>query len=443
MKNRTRNRLIVGLSCFTTLLYACSGGDTGEVGPNTLSGGSTSTGGTGGAIGVTGGVSAVTGGTGGATGGTGGANGGTGNIITTVGGSAGMAPVDPDASCGKGTASANLKPVNMLVMFDRSTSMNECIDGSNPDDGPCPTGSRWDSASAALNAFFASPDAADLGVALRFFPHDLPAVGCSNGNGNNGNNGGCDVNACAQVLVDMGTLTADAAPTDVHEGALIAAVGASGPTESQGTPISAALDGALTWAAAYQAANPEQRTVVVLVTDGQPTACMQDFDDIDQIAADALAASGVTTYAIGLTNMSGGGVSQNDLNGLAEAGGTDQAFFVSDSATAATELTATLNAIRGMAIACDFPLPSSTTSGMAIDPKLINVNYTPTGGTEVQLGLVPSAADCGTEQAWYYDDPVNPTRILLCPSACSTVTADTGASISILAGCVPRIVDPA
>jgi hypothetical protein len=211
---------------------------------------------------------------------------------------------------------------------------------------------------------------------------------------------------------------------------------------SQGTPISAALDGALTWAATYQAAHPEQRTVVVLVTDGEPNGCQTNFNAINQIAADALDETGVTTYAIGLTNMSGGGVSQGDLNDLAEAGGTNQAFFVSDSATAAMELTATLNAIRGMAIACDFPLPSSTTSGMAIDPRLINVNYTPTGGMEVLLGLVPSAADCGAEQAWYYDDPANPTRILLCPSACSTVTADSGAAISILAGCVPRVVDP-
>jgi hypothetical protein len=79
---------------------------------------------------------------------------------------------------------------------------------------------------------------------------------------------------------------------------------------------------------------------------------------------------------------------------------------------------------------------------MAIDPSLINVNYTPTGGMEVLLGLVPSAADCGTSQAWYYDDPMMPTRILLCPAACTTVTADTGAAISILAGCQPRVVDP-
>lgn len=435
MTHRIRNRLAVSLSCLTTLLYACSS-DTGETEQPLLTGGTGATG--------SGGTLMLTGGSGGASGGTGGSGGsigGTGNIIQPVGGSAGMMqmPVDPDMSCGKGTASADIKPVNMLVMFDRSGSMLDCIDGSDPEDAPCPTGTRWDSASSALSQFFQSPGAADLGVALRFFPHDLPAVGCTGDR-----DGLCDVAACSQVLVDMGTLTADPAPTDAQEGLLVSAVMTSAPDYPgrAGTPISAALDGALTWATTYQTAHPEQRTVVVFVTDGEPKGCIENFRQIDMIASDALAASGVTTYAIGLTDINGGGVNQADMDGLAMAGGTDQAFFVSDGAMAASDLLMTLNAIRGMAIACDFPVPPSTTSGMAIDPKLVNVNYTASSGMKVELGLVASAAECGTEQAWYYDNPAMPTRIMLCPSACQTVTADSGAAIEILAGCVPRIVVP-
>jgi hypothetical protein len=257
-----------------------------------------------------------------------------------------------------------------------------------------------------------------------------------------GSAGGCSVEACAQMLVDMGTLTAESAPTDAQEAALVSAVMTSAPSESQGTPISAALDGALTWATAYQAANTDQRTVVVLVTDGEPNGCSTNWADINQIAANALATSGVATYAVGLTTVSGGGLSQGDMNGLAVAGGTEHAFFVADSPTAAADLLRTLNDIRGSALACDFPLPASTTDGMAVDPMLINVNYTPSASEPVLLGLVGSAAECGTEQAWYYDDPVNPTRLVLCPAACETVTADPGAQIEILAGCMPRIVDP-
>jgi hypothetical protein len=350
--------------------------------------------------------------------------------------------VTEDASCGVGTATANLEPVNMLVMFDRSSSMLECTDGSSNDE-PCAAETRWESATSALNQFFQSPDAAGLGVALRFFPHDLPEAGCFGAD-----NGACDAEACSKVLVDMATLTAEPAPADAQESALVAAVASSVPIKAVpgvntgGTPISAALEGGLSWASAYQAAKPEERTVLVFLTDGEPNGCVEDFAAISQLAADALASSGVPTYAIGLTDSNGGGVNQDDMDRLAAAGGTEQAFFVSDGATAAADLLRTLNAIRGDAIACDFPLPTATAQGMPIDPQLINVSYTASSGAETELGLVGSAAECMTEHAWYYDDPVDPARVILCPSACDTVTADDGAAIRILAGCKPRVVVP-
>ncbi len=393
-------------------------------------------------------------GSGGATGGstTGGGAGtgtggsiGVGGSISVTGGSAGMDQVDPDTACGMGEANANLKPVNMLVMFDRSGSMLDCSDGTDRSNQElCPSGpSRWDTASAALKAFFADPGADGLGVALRFFPHDLPAAGCQGGN-----QGACDANACAQPLVDMGTLMVDPAPTDAQEAALVSAVDASGPdmpgmqggNQGGGTPIMAALDGALTWASAYQMANPDQRTVVVFVTDGAPNGCGNNFGQIAQLAADALANAGVSTYMIGLLDTNGMGVNQQDMDRVAAAGGTMQAFYVSDGQQATQQLIDAFNAIRGSAIRCDFDVPTSTSSGALINPKLINVNYTPGGGTEVQLGLVDGPDACADKQAWYYDDPANPTQILLCPAACDTVTADEGAQITILAGCQPRPV---
>jgi hypothetical protein len=246
---------------------------------------------------------------------------------------------------------------------------------------------------------------------------------------------GCDINACAAPLVDMGTLTADAAPTDVHEGALVNAVMTSAPLVSgEGTPTYVALAGASQWAVAYQQAHTDQRTVIVLVTDGEPNGCNTQTQAIADIAGNAFTTAEIRTYAIGLA-----GVGENFMNAIAMAGGTDQAYFVSDGATATADLLAALNAIRGMALACDFPVPSSTSSGMAIDPSLINVNFSTTAGGEVELGLVGSAAECADQQAWYYDDPMMPTRIMLCPAACTSVTGDANASISILAGCKPRI----
>ena len=76
---------------------------------------------------------------------------------------------------------------------------------------------------------------------------------------------------------------------------------------------------------------------------------------------------------------------------------------------------------------------------MPIDPNLLNVNYTSGTGMEIPLVKVANAAACGTEPAWYYDNETMPTEILLCPTACTTVTADMSAQIQILAGCKPRI----
>jgi von Willebrand factor type A domain len=301
-----------------------------------------------------------------------------------------------------------------------------CTDG-----GP----SRWDLTSQALTLFFQDPSAAQLGVALRFFPDD--AAGCTGFQDDTMPN--CDATVCAQPLVDVGVLTPDPAPTDAQEAALVAAVAASVPpgpampTPNPATPIYAALDGALQWASARQMASVNAQTVVVLVTDGEPVGCDTNIGNIAQLAGDAYTQYGVLTYVVGLT-----GSSEQQLNQIASAGGTMQGYYVADGGTATQDLLNTLLAIRGMALACDFPVPTATSSGSPVDPHLVNVDYTSSAGTLVKLGLVGSAAECGTQEAWYYDDPVNPTRIFLCPSTCMTITGDPHATIKILAGCEPR-----
>jgi hypothetical protein len=328
--------------------------------------------------------------------------------------------------------------VSMFVMFDRSGSM---ITDTTP--------TRWDNAAAALTTFFQDPGAADLAVALRFFPHNQPAAGCTNNSMT-----GCIAADCAQPLVPLMAdptmllpkLTADPGPTDAHEAALVASIQSSVPmmgggNMSGGTPTSVALDGAHQWAAAYQTAHPrpEQQTVVVFVTDGEPNGCEEDTDAIAQIAADALAATtNVRTYVVGLTDNA------DDLaflEDLAVAGGTNEAFIVLDGPTSAMELATALKAIQGSALQCDFAYPMVADGGMS-DPTKINVDYTPgaPGSAVVPFFRVDSEAACATttQPSWYYDNPMAPTRIFLCPSACTTVTADTGAKLDIQIGCTTR-----
>jgi hypothetical protein len=89
---------------------------------------------------------------------------------------------------------------------------------------------------------------------------------------------------------------------------------------------------------------------------------------------------------------------------------------------------------------CDFPVPEAK-AGTEVNLAEINVNFTPTGGKQVTLGQVGSAAKCTGTAGWYYDDPTVPKRIVLCPSACDAVTADSMAKLDILLGCatVPEV----
>jgi hypothetical protein len=352
--------------------------------------------------------------------GNGNGSGGTGPILGDDGTSgslsngAGAVPtIDPDMACAKGSATASLNGVNMFVMFDRSSSMN---DRANQN------GSRWDVTSAALKSFFASADASGLKLALRFFPHDQPAEGCTQQ--------GCDVTACSKPLVGLGELSAQTAPGDAQEKALIDATNSSAPGMSgQGTPISAALGGALEWAKAQRQAAPGENSVVVLVTDGEANGCDTDIGTIAGLAADAFASDGIRTYAIGLT-----GSQERDMNQIAREGGTERGIFVADGANTEQDLLEALGAIRGQVLDCDFAMPKPQ-PGVDVNINAINVNYTNGSGTLSTLAQVGGADACATTAGWYYDDPAVPTQIILCPAACDTVTADAAAKLDILLGC--------
>jgi hypothetical protein len=322
------------------------------------------------------------------------------------------APLTADSSCARGKAPARLEPVNMFVMVDRSGSMND-------DD-------KWLDATAALLFFFRDPKAAGMRVALRFFPHDVPITGCDAA--------ACDAQACAEPLVPLGELTAEYGELDPQERALVLGIAHSNPdsdASDDGTPIYAALDGALRWATGYKASHPSEKTVVVFATDGEPNGCNEDFNAIAALAASALQTSGVTTYAIGLQGSNAAQLAQ-----LAQAGGTRQSILVDPGPNAEQALVSALNAIRGETVSCDFAVPATSDAGMTIDPSRVNVTWTPASGAPGTFSRVPAADSCGTRKSWYYDAPQAPARIELCPAACDLVRGDPQATLEVLLGCV-------
>jgi len=331
---------------------------------------------------------------------------GTGGTEFTSGSTSGSSGIDPDAACATAVEQGKTLPVTMFIMFDKSGSM---LDDQ-----------KWAQASAALIAFFQDDASAGLSVALRFFPDDAPAAGC--------NETACSVDACSQPLVDAGELTAATAANDPQQKALVEAV--QSKTPSGQTPMFAALGGpeksATPRAASSQAGD---KTVVILVTDGEPNGCNEDVAAIAGLAGDASATAGVLTYAIGMD-----GANKTQLDQIAALGKTDAAIVIGKGKVN-SELVAALKKIKKTQIACAFAMPQPADVGSSVDPGEVNVNYTSGIGALSTIGQVPGASACGSGGGWYYDDPEAPTLITLCPSTCDEVQADPDAKIDILLGC--------
>lgn len=325
------------------------------------------------------------------------------------GGSSGTM-IQPDAACAAEKVKAELIPVNMLILFDRSASMGYK--------------SKFPQATAALTSFFQNPASAGLRVALRFFPD----MAC--------NQQTCDTAACTPPTVPLGTLQATSAPADKQEDALVTAVAGTMLDVSEfyqlgGTPLSAALDGAEHWATAYRAAHATEKVAVVLVSDGEPHGCDPNYPTLNDLAAKANAA-GVLTYVVGLA-----GFFESQMNAIAQNGGTGQASFIGMQDVEGDLLKA-LQAIQKGTVTCDIPMPMSQ-NGMMIDLGQVNVNYTPSGGMSTLLPEVDNAAACTAKGGWYYDDPKMPTKISLCPATCDAAQADVDPTIDILLGCMDSI----
>lgn len=292
---------------------------------------------------------------------------------------------------------------NAYVLVDRSGSMSDSA--------------KWPNTVQAFTTFFGDPGADSLDVALRFWPEG----GC--------NESSCDIASCATPNVPMGSLM-DAG----HEQALINAFNAMYPEGL--TPMSAALNGGTWYAGNLNQMSGEggRQTVVIFLTDGMPTACDVNQQNIIQLAANAYNQTGTLTFAVGLA-----GSEESFMHALAAAGGTNMAFMIGNG-NAAADLLAALQAIQATVLACSFAMPESQDPDHPIDPHQVNITYTAGGSsTPETIKQVPSAADCGPQGGWYYDDPQSPSSIHLCPATCELVQADESGSLKVVVGCATQV----
>ena len=308
-------------------------------------------------------------------------------------------------TCAGATVSANLKPVNMFLAVDKSGSMG---------------GNRWTNTRNAFVAFFQSPLTDGLNVAMEFFGYGGfgGADGCYNNAAECGN-----PTKCSNAYVPLGTLTAQPAPADAQELALVNAWFVPQLQPGGMTPAILAFQGCHQWAAQYSSANPNEQQVCVLITDGEPNDCGAAQGPFVTAAANGFNNYGVLSYGIGIV-----GANPAILNAIAAAG-NGQAFFVGNG-NMTQDLINALLAIQGDTVSCDLDLPGGT-----YDPTEAEVTYVPGVGAPVPIAQVANAGACGPGGGWYLDNPNNPTLITLCPVTCNIVKADPDGSVELYIPC--------
>lgn len=376
--------------------------------------------------------------------GAGGNGSGTGGSSSSTGGSG--SSNDPDDACGSsddpgsgnlgGSGSSELpefddctgasyeseaSEADIFFLVDRSVSMGDHnVVEADPDS---PT--RWEAITTSLKDFFNDPSSENLRVGLGFFPKFGDET--------------CDVDAYAtpDVEIDFLSTNADPLTAAIDENTSERTDGSLFPTYGGLTPSVPALTGALTYAQQWADEHPERPVVVVFATDGYPTDPTTDADDCDDTAISSLEAVAeeflngdprISTFVVGIGEVS-------NLKRVADAGGTNDAFFVNDCPTAVEDLTESLKRVANSPALCGFDIPEPPL-GQTIDPDEVNVVFTPKNGSPEIIYKMPDSGNCGSG-GWYYDNNEEPTEIRVCPETCSMFG---GGTIEIIVGCESQIL---
>jgi len=327
----------------------------------------------------------------------GGTSGGTSGATSggTSGGVGTVKPVSATDACASSNAGVDALPIYLVFMVDKSGSMGN-------ENGTNVLATKWNPAVAALKSFFADPSSANIHASLAFF--SAPDT--------------CNVNSYATPTIAMTTL-----PSAAFGPALDA------QSPSGGTPTRPAMEGAVQYAQSVAAGlKAGEKVAVVLVTDGDPSDnCNPKSTAQNTAAAAASVAATIKTYVVGVGN---GAV---NLDTIATGGGTAPHIQVSTSSAATTsaDLRTAIGKIKASQLTCDYALPPPP-AGKTIDVNAVNVNYTTGGATKT----LPYSATCSDAGGWHYDSVTTPTKIIMCPSICTTLQGDTvGGKVDIIFGC--------
>ena len=324
-------------------------------------------------------------------------------------------PVDPLKGCATNTQPVTRLPAYLLFLLDRSGSMDE--------------DNKWVSVQAAMKSVYQSiHDSMDsnIGVGLILFPAD--------GNESGPYPGGKD------VFVNY--------VNDPQLAALITRV--SDPTAGS-TPTWEAMNGAYSELENLVVGDPlpkNGKKVLVLATDGQPNDSSKDY--VGLVTKEATLTDPtkgpISTFVVGIGDLGADGeVDPTWLGPLAVAGGTAPSgcnpsettditkmchYQVEPGSKTVAQLTQdfvnAFNHIRASASACELSLSANNPANA--DPTNVNVVIDDGNGN---ISLVKQDPQNG----WTYDDPSNPTKVILHGQACQDAISDVTGQVEVVLGC--------
>jgi hypothetical protein len=337
------------------------------------------------------------GGSGASTGsGKGGVNGGgTGVGLTsgsTGGGGGDVGLGTGGASCGQSSVPVMPEPPDILIVQDKSLSMDQDSTGANCNTAGC---SKWSQVSAAMNTVVMGTQAT-VNWGLVFF----------------GSDNMCGVNTTPNVPIAANNYTA-----------VSGAYAANQP--SSYTPTESAINAAVAYMKTVNDTNPKY---LLLATDGLPNCKPGDrnvTDDDSPGATTAVmnaAAAGFNTFVVGIGNTMG----ETTLNGFAMAGGEPQTgsadgnSFYEVNSTA--DLVTALNKIVGIVASCTIPLTG-------VPPNLTNVavSVDDASGTPTKVPQDPA-------NGWSYTG-TSMTTIQLNGSYCDSIKNGTYSNVQFVYSC--------
>ena len=211
-----------------------------------------------------------------------------------------------------------------------------------------------------------------------------------------------------------------------------------------GTPTLPAMTGVVASATNYANNNPSHKVIILLATDGTPTVCDHDIDDADPVSAIAniaTVASGaaddsIETFVIGVFTAEEAEAAQVNLNLIADAGGTGDAFIISTDEPLFEELLAALNQVRAEAKSCEFELLESE-DPINYDDVWVRITN---GDNESWVSYVGGAGKCDPQHGgFYYDVPSGstqkPSRVILCAASCAVVNQAEEPTVELYTTC--------